>query len=109
MQHVLITVGDTTVEVKLPEMSDVENAMQIAGNRPSVNQYLFGLLFAKELLKNFIRKVNDKVVSKVELEAIDKLLTMGEITTLGRQLEKMMNMDQVSQDVKIEILSSGAK
>jgi len=47
-----ITIGKTEVIVKQPIMADIENAMQVAGNRPGVNQYLFGLLLAKELLKS---------------------------------------------------------
>ncbi len=104
-----ITVGKTTVVVKQPQMVDIENGMQVAGNRPGVNQYLFGLLFAKELLKNTIKKVNDKDVSKMELEAIDKLLTPGEIAACGSKLQEIMQMGETANDVKVEILSSGDK
>ena len=64
--------GKTEVVVKQPIMADIENAMQVAGNRPGVNQYLFGLLFAKELLKNTIKKINGKAVKKLELESDGK-------------------------------------
>ena len=67
-----ITMGKTEVVVKQPIMADIENAMQVAGNRPGVNQYLFGLLFAKELLKNTIKKINGKAVKKLELESDGK-------------------------------------
>ena len=106
-QRFKISIGTTIVIVRTPVMADIENAMQVAGNRPGVNQYLFGLLFAKELLKATIEKVNDKSIKKIDLETIDKILTPGEIATCGKQLEEIMAMGEQDATVKLEVLTSG--
>ena len=106
MQMFEIAIGETKVIVREPQMLDIENAMQVAGNRQGVNQYLFGLLFAKELLKNTIKKVNGREIKKVELEAIDKILKPSEITSCGQKLQEIMNME-ASEEVKLTILNSG--
>ena len=99
--------GDKVVVLREPQMSDVENAMKAVGNQAGENQNLFGLLLAKELVKICVISVDGKDLKGVDREQINKHFSMGQIITIGSKLQEIMNSGGESEEVKLEILSSG--
>jgi hypothetical protein len=105
-----VTLGSGKVVVlRDPEINDQETAMQIAAPRAKDNPMLMVTLAQKEMLKLLILEIDGKQPSKIELEQLGKLFSLGEYNQLSQFVGKMAGGDSPMGELQTELVSFGSK
>lgn len=105
-----VTLGTGKVALlKEAQLKHQELAIRAVGNRAGDNQYLFGSLLQKELLKILLVQIDGKDLTPSELEKLDDLLTLPEYLQLVQVVSKLMGGAGGEElgEAKIEFVASG--
>lgn len=84
-----------------------EMAIRAVGNKAGENNFLFGELLQKEMIKILLASVGGKAVSPVEIEDLDSLFSATEYNELSQVIGKVMGGNSQAGEPKIEFVNTG--
>ena len=104
MVHKVTLTGGKVVLIRDMQVRDEEIAAQAVQQRAGDNMGTLAIMMQNEIVKNLIMTINDKPVSAIDRESLDKLLSYAEFSQLRKFVGKMMGAG--SEDPKSEFVSS---
>jgi hypothetical protein len=105
-----VTLGTGKVVIlREPEINDQETSMALAAPKGKDSPFLLVTIAQKELLKLLILEIDGKRPSKIELEQLSKMFTLGEYNQLQAYLGKMSGGDTNMGECQTELVAFGSK